>query len=116
MIKSQNVFLLIYLIYQLHSTGSLAQLSNPIASNKQVDARNNKYLQRNAEEDDHSSLLCDTLLHVVTYTSGVTFLVRSILVKDKLMRQLSSKPCEGSTDEPMMTRRCLKAFAVPTSD
>ncbi|CAL8462321.1 g1854 [Coccomyxa elongata] len=57
MIRSPSVFLLIFSIYQLHSTGSLAQLSNPIASNKQVDARNNKYLQRNAEEDDHSSLL-----------------------------------------------------------
>ena len=75
MIKSQTVFLLIYLVFQLHSTGSLAQLSNPIASNKQVDARNNKYLQRNAEEDDHSSLLCETLLHFRTSISGLHLVV-----------------------------------------
>lgn len=83
MIRSPVVFLLIFSIYQLHSTGSLAQLSNPIASNKQVDARNNKYLQRNAEEDDHSSLLCDTLLHFGTYTSRLIFVVRIYLPKEQ---------------------------------
>ncbi len=52
MIKSRVVFVLIFTA-QLHNNVVLSQLSNPIASNKQIDARNNKYLQRSADEDDH---------------------------------------------------------------
>lgn len=45
--------LMVAIIY-LEFVTVLAQLSKPIASNKQVDVSSNKYLQRTASDDDHS--------------------------------------------------------------
>jgi hypothetical protein len=53
MISYRTLLVLIIAAYRLQNAGTLAQLSNPIASNKQIDARTNKYLQRHPDEDDH---------------------------------------------------------------
>lgn len=37
------------------ATSALAQLSKPVASNKQVDVAANKYMQRMAVDDDHGA-------------------------------------------------------------
>ena len=45
--------LLQLLLVACATTSALAQLSMPVASNKQVDIASNKYLQRMAVDDDH---------------------------------------------------------------
>ena len=47
--------LLQLLLVACAAAAALAQLSKPVASNKQVDIASNKYLQRVAVDDDHGA-------------------------------------------------------------